>query len=206
MLSFLSERDLANVALLNRQFKRLAEDDAIWRLLSMRYHTRTQHTTHDTHSRTRATIESLATDTARSSPLRAQAMEEGEGQGKGQGQQEAAARVARVLYRSSAHRRQLAGGDLRAAHPHRPRQPALLRPVRRGQDRFGLRGRDHERFSSFPSSVVRWCVCVCGGACACAHPVGVACSVGHCVGQVLEDAEGPHVGCVVLAILARPFA
>jgi hypothetical protein len=35
---------------------------------------------------------------------------------------------------------------------------------------------------------------------------GVACSVGHCVGQVLEDAEGPHVGCVVLAILARPFA
>jgi len=36
VLSFLSERDLANVALLNRQFKRLAEDDAIWRLLSMR--------------------------------------------------------------------------------------------------------------------------------------------------------------------------
>jgi hypothetical protein len=49
VLSFLPERDLANVALLNRQFKRLAEDDAIWRLLSMRYHTahtrpHTQHT------------------------------------------------------------------------------------------------------------------------------------------------------------------
>jgi hypothetical protein len=36
-LSYLSERDLATVALLNRQFKRLAEDDAIWRLLAMRY-------------------------------------------------------------------------------------------------------------------------------------------------------------------------
>jgi len=35
-LSYLSERDLAAVALLNRQFKRLAEDDAMWRALATR--------------------------------------------------------------------------------------------------------------------------------------------------------------------------
>jgi hypothetical protein len=50
VLSFLSERDLANVALLNRQFKRLAEDDAIWRLLSMRYHNTHNTHTHYTHT------------------------------------------------------------------------------------------------------------------------------------------------------------
>jgi hypothetical protein len=73
------------------------------------------------------------------------ALEEGAGQGEGEDQQEAAPRVAGVLHRAPAHRRQLAERDLRAAHPRRPRQPALLPPVRRGQDRLRFRGRDHER-------------------------------------------------------------